>query len=132
AHAGGRAKCGPRAHRRAPSPLAAARRVAAARRTDRPAGLAGRAALRAGQRTGLVGQPPAAGAGRRAALQSPGRRVSDDAAQHRHDFTCRKDAAMNDSLNSFRALSLPSIAVVSLLLTACSEPPAPAAIVKPV
>ena len=40
---------------------------------------------------------------------------------------------MNDSLNSiFPVLSLSSIAVASLLLTACSEPPAPAAIVKPV
>lgn len=40
---------------------------------------------------------------------------------------------MNDSLNSiFPGLSLSSIAVASLLLTACSEPPAPAAIVKPV
>jgi RND family efflux transporter MFP subunit len=40
---------------------------------------------------------------------------------------------MNDSLNRiFPVLSLSSIAVASLLLTACSEPPAPAAIVKPV
>jgi RND family efflux transporter MFP subunit len=40
---------------------------------------------------------------------------------------------MNDSLNSiFPVLSLSSIAAASLLLTACSEPPAPAAIVKPV
>ena len=40
---------------------------------------------------------------------------------------------MNDPLNSnFAVLSLSSIAVASLLLTACSEPPAPAAIVKPV
>ena len=40
---------------------------------------------------------------------------------------------MNDSLNSlFPVLSLSSIAVASLLLTACSEPAAPAAIVKPV
>ena len=40
---------------------------------------------------------------------------------------------MNDSLTSiFPVLSLSSIAVASLLLTACSEPPAPAAIVKPV
>ena len=40
---------------------------------------------------------------------------------------------MNDSLNSlFPVFSLSSIAVASLLLTACSEPPAPAAIVKPV
>jgi len=40
---------------------------------------------------------------------------------------------MNDSLNSiFPVLSLSSIAVASLLLTACSEPPAPAAAVKPV
>ncbi|HEX2010172.1 MAG TPA: hypothetical protein VJN44_04465, partial [Roseateles sp.] len=40
---------------------------------------------------------------------------------------------MNDSLNRiFPFLSLSSIAVASLLLSACSEPPAPAAIVKPV
>jgi RND family efflux transporter MFP subunit len=40
---------------------------------------------------------------------------------------------MNDPLNSiFPVLSLSSIAVASLLLTACSEPPAPAAAVKPV
>jgi len=40
---------------------------------------------------------------------------------------------MNDSLNSiFPVLSLSGIAVASLLLTACSEPPAPAALVKPV
>lgn len=40
---------------------------------------------------------------------------------------------MNNSLNSISTvLSLSSIAVASLLLTACSEPPAPAAIVKPV
>ncbi|HEU0204511.1 MAG TPA: efflux RND transporter periplasmic adaptor subunit [Burkholderiaceae bacterium] len=32
----------------------------------------------------------------------------------------------------FPAISLPSIAAASLLLTACSEPPAPAAVVKPV
>lgn len=35
-------------------------------------------------------------------------------------------------INIFPALSLSSIAAASLLLTACSEPPAPAAIVKPV
>lgn len=40
---------------------------------------------------------------------------------------------MNDSLNRiFPALSLSGIAVASLLLTACSEPPAPATVVKPV
>ena len=40
---------------------------------------------------------------------------------------------MNDSLNSiFPVFSLSSIAAASLLLTACGEPPAPAAIVKPV
>jgi RND family efflux transporter MFP subunit len=39
---------------------------------------------------------------------------------------------MNDSNSIFPVLSLSSIAVASLLLMACSEPPAPAAIVKPV
>jgi RND family efflux transporter MFP subunit len=40
---------------------------------------------------------------------------------------------MNAPLNRiFPTLSLPSIAVASLLLTACGEPPAPAALVKPV
>jgi RND family efflux transporter MFP subunit len=41
---------------------------------------------------------------------------------------------MNDALNRmiFPAISLASIAAASLLLTACSEPPAPAAVVKPV
>jgi membrane fusion protein, multidrug efflux system len=40
---------------------------------------------------------------------------------------------MNDSLNRiFPAISLTSIAAASLLLTACSEAPAPAAVVKPV
>lgn len=40
---------------------------------------------------------------------------------------------MNGSLNNiFPALSLSTIAVTSLLLTACSAPPAPATIVKPV
>jgi len=40
---------------------------------------------------------------------------------------------MNDSLNRiFPVLSLSSIAGASLLLTACSEPPAPVALVKPV
>jgi len=41
---------------------------------------------------------------------------------------------MNDSLNRmiFPAISLASIAAAGLLLTACSEPPAPAAVVKPV
>jgi len=40
---------------------------------------------------------------------------------------------MNDSLNRiFSVLSLSSIAVAGLLVTACSKPPAPAAIVKPV
>lgn len=40
---------------------------------------------------------------------------------------------MNDSLNRiFPTLSLSGIAVASLLLTACSEPPAPATVVKPV
>ena len=43
--AGGRARRRAGPHRRPPPPLAAARRVAAARRTDRPAGVAGRAAL---------------------------------------------------------------------------------------
>lgn len=42
--------------------------------------------------------------------------------------------ALNHSLNRmiFPAISLASIAAASLLLTACSEPPAPAAVVKPV
>ena len=39
---------------------------------------------------------------------------------------------MNDSNSIFPGISLSSIAVASLLLMACSEPPAPAAIVKPV
>ena len=39
---------------------------------------------------------------------------------------------MNDSNSIFPVLSLSSIAVASLLLTACSKPPTPAAIVKPV
>jgi RND family efflux transporter MFP subunit len=40
---------------------------------------------------------------------------------------------MNDSLNRiFSAISLSSTAAASLLLAACSEPPAPVAIVKPV
>jgi RND family efflux transporter MFP subunit len=41
---------------------------------------------------------------------------------------------MNDALNRmiFPTISLLSIAAASLLLTACSEPPAPAAVVKPV
>jgi RND family efflux transporter MFP subunit len=41
---------------------------------------------------------------------------------------------MNAALNRmiFPAISLASIAAASLLLTACSEPPAPAAVVKPV
>lgn len=40
---------------------------------------------------------------------------------------------MNDSMNRiFPVISLASIAVASLLLTACSEAPAPAALVKPV
>jgi len=41
---------------------------------------------------------------------------------------------MNRALNRmiFPAISLASIAAASLLLTACSEPPAPAAVVKPV
>ena len=42
--------------------------------------------------------------------------------------------ALNHALNRmiFPAISLASIAAASLLLTACSEPPAPAAVVKPV
>jgi len=40
---------------------------------------------------------------------------------------------MNDSLKQFTpVLSLSSIALAGLLLTACSKPPAPAAIVRPV
>src|SRR6185369_6661147 len=55
-------------------------------------------------------------------------------ARHSHDFSRRKDAAMNHALNRmiFPAISLASIAAAGLLLTACSEPPAPAAAVKPV
>src|SRR5206468_10237265 len=73
--------------------------------------------------------------GRRARRNAGTRRwAPHDPARCRHDFSCRKDAAMNNALNRmiFPAVSLLSIAAASLLLTACSEPPAQAATVKPV
>src|SRR5206468_91952 len=126
---GGRARRRADPHRRASPQLAAARPVAAARRPDRPAGAAGRAALGAVQRTRLVGQPPSTDAGRRAALQGTGRRLRAGPGRHCHHFSFRKDAPMN---KTFPAVSLLAVVAACVQLTACSDPPAPATAVKPV
>jgi hypothetical protein len=77
-------------HRRPPPPLAAARADRCSVKDRSTAGAARRAAIGAVQRTRPVGQPPSAGAGRRAALQGTRAAASRRPGPACHDFLAER------------------------------------------